>query len=259
MTTTTDTDLAALHRAVLLHPAEDTPRLMYADRLEETGQPDHAQAIRLWCTQFADRTHKYPEGVPATVAVRHFTTADGPKGRFLVPGRVSTVRIAEGVPGVQLEMSRGFISGTYLSLAAFVGGPCGRCVPENQIRDAQGRTLVYDSAGPSSAWHICPDCRGTGRTPGLAADLFRAHPIEAVRLTDRRPARNALDWEWLLREDAPGYAALPAALFDRLTGWVNQVTANARYYPEQVNAADALSRACVAYGRKLVGLPPLPA
>lgn len=33
------TDLDALYKAILQHPAEDTPRLMFADALEETGDP----------------------------------------------------------------------------------------------------------------------------------------------------------------------------------------------------------------------------
>lgn len=37
----------ALLRAILAHPDEDTPRLMYADWLDENGQPERAEFIRL--------------------------------------------------------------------------------------------------------------------------------------------------------------------------------------------------------------------
>lgn len=37
----------ALLRAILAQPDEDTPRLMYADWLDENGQPDRAEFIRL--------------------------------------------------------------------------------------------------------------------------------------------------------------------------------------------------------------------
>src|SRR6266545_1670040 len=40
-------DGAALFAAILAHPAEDTPRLAYADWLDEHGDPDRAACIRL--------------------------------------------------------------------------------------------------------------------------------------------------------------------------------------------------------------------
>jgi uncharacterized protein (TIGR02996 family) len=40
------TDLEALHRAILDHPDDDTPRLIYADALEDVGESDRAAMIR---------------------------------------------------------------------------------------------------------------------------------------------------------------------------------------------------------------------
>jgi uncharacterized protein (TIGR02996 family) len=42
-------DGEALFRAVCENPAEDTPRLVYADWLEENGRPERAEFIRLQC------------------------------------------------------------------------------------------------------------------------------------------------------------------------------------------------------------------
>lgn len=42
-------DLEALYRAVLARPEEDTPRLMYADAVEERGDPARAELIRAQC------------------------------------------------------------------------------------------------------------------------------------------------------------------------------------------------------------------
>jgi uncharacterized protein (TIGR02996 family) len=39
----------ALFRALCANPAEDAPRLMYADWLEENGHPERAEFIRLQC------------------------------------------------------------------------------------------------------------------------------------------------------------------------------------------------------------------
>ncbi len=41
------TDGDALYRAILASPEEDTPRLVYADWLDENGQPDRAEFIRV--------------------------------------------------------------------------------------------------------------------------------------------------------------------------------------------------------------------
>src|SRR4051812_32622743 len=43
------TDGEALFRAICEQPDEDTPRLVYADWLEEGGDPDRAEFIRLQC------------------------------------------------------------------------------------------------------------------------------------------------------------------------------------------------------------------
>jgi uncharacterized protein (TIGR02996 family) len=47
-------DKAALLAAILAHPDEDTPRLMYADWLDEHGQPERAEFIRIQCAPDAD-------------------------------------------------------------------------------------------------------------------------------------------------------------------------------------------------------------
>src|SRR4051812_5169077 len=47
-------DEAGLLAAILAHPDEDTPRLMYADWLQENGQPERAEFIRIQCSPDAD-------------------------------------------------------------------------------------------------------------------------------------------------------------------------------------------------------------
>lgn len=50
------TDEAALLAAIIAHPDEDTPRLMYADWLDENDRPERAEFIRLQCAVDADET-----------------------------------------------------------------------------------------------------------------------------------------------------------------------------------------------------------
>ena len=52
-------DGEALLRAVCAHPADDTPRLVYADWLEENGRPERAEFIRLQCEAW-NRSPDYP-------------------------------------------------------------------------------------------------------------------------------------------------------------------------------------------------------
>jgi uncharacterized protein (TIGR02996 family) len=52
------TDGDALLAAVIANPDEDTPRLVYADWLQENGQPERAEFIRLQCAPELDETSK---------------------------------------------------------------------------------------------------------------------------------------------------------------------------------------------------------
>lgn len=79
------TDEPALLRAVLAAPADDTPRLVYADWLDENGQPERAAFIR--------------QGVERPTWVLD----------------AKNVRLIDGA-----KLTRGFVSEIRLSLAAFV-------------------------------------------------------------------------------------------------------------------------------------------
>src|SRR4051794_18637183 len=54
------TDGEALLRAVLVNPADDAPRLVYADWLEENGTPGHAAFIRGQIKLAQAETHTDP-------------------------------------------------------------------------------------------------------------------------------------------------------------------------------------------------------
>jgi|SRR5579883_697815 len=49
-------DESALLAAIFAYPDEDTPRLIYADWLEEHGQPERAEFIRLQITLTSEYT-----------------------------------------------------------------------------------------------------------------------------------------------------------------------------------------------------------
>lgn len=83
-----------------------------------------------------------------------------------------------------------------------------------------------------------------------ARDLFAAHPITAVVISDVRPGRYG-DRYRLYPKDADAAAAVdncPYPIWRRIEGvvWLSEAAADS-----------ALSAACTAYGRRAAGLPPL--
>lgn len=216
MTTPTDTG-SQLLAAILAEPAEDTPRLVYADWLDENGHASRAAYIR--------------------GSIMHSETVlffDREPPWAVLPD------------GVTPTWSRGFVSAVTLTAAAYLGGECQRC---------GGRG--WHDTNPGDAEMNCLACNGTGRTPGLAKELFAAHPIERVTLSDKRPlqtddafGRGHPAFVWF---SGPALAATsPHHLPDSL------VYGCRAFYPTRDAALAALSAACVRHGRKLAGLPPLP-
>jgi uncharacterized protein (TIGR02996 family) len=93
-----------------------------------------------------------------------------------------------------------------------------------------------------------------------AAELFRVHPITAVRLTDREPEeRQPGGWGYYVpeRSDVLQRPHWLPRVFRRSGGSPEGV--DGVLHPSADEAAAALSLACVAYGRSLCGLPPRPA
>jgi uncharacterized protein (TIGR02996 family) len=100
---------------------------------------------------------------------------------------------------------------------------------------------------------------------GHAAELFRAQPVTAVRLSDREPYNNAANcWLWT-REGSGAFApifgaALRGELFDRLDFDIDIRNRKSwRTYRTRDAALAALSAAAVAHGRALARLSPLDA
>jgi uncharacterized protein (TIGR02996 family) len=98
------TDFEALVRAVFQNPEEDTPRLVFADFLDENDQPDRAALIRLQCekTRLPAKSDRAKElAVEEKVLLR----------------RVRAAAVDPLPEGMQVEFRRGFI---HLSANLFV-------------------------------------------------------------------------------------------------------------------------------------------
>ena len=193
-------DRDALLRTILLHPAENTPRLVYADWLQEHGGEPRAEFIR-------DTRGNWPH----VYFLWDELAASIPTAKLAGYGREDETGLPRwtfNLPHLwgKAVWDRGFVAELHLPLAAFMEH---------------------------------------------APALFRAHPIERVTLTDRRPIIGRV-WQ---RDDTlagatpeEAAAGLPRELIE--FGHRNFRTGR---------AADRwLSWRCVAYGRGLADLPALP-
>lgn len=263
MTATRPTD-AGLLAAILADPADDGPRLVFADWLDEHGQEEYAEFIRLEC-DLSILCEKRRKGTA--------TEADEDRQRKLFDRQSELIPTvypryvhpvfrwlnARGIDYGNCVFNRGgFVASVTLPTLAFVGGPCGSCADE----DRATRTAIDDIEGK------CRQCDGTGRVPGIAADLFRTQPVTRVTLSDREPfeSRKGEKFRWwdgrsiTPTRDLHPSSTLPAELYDGLTGFLPKESWDRLYtrdYPTRAAAIDALSSAAVAWGREQAGLEPL--
>jgi uncharacterized protein (TIGR02996 family) len=101
------TDADALRRAVLDRPDDDTPRLAYADFLDETGEPDRAAFVRLQC----EAARAEPDSPPARAAAEK-------AARLLAANSDHWTReLPRGV--IRPEFVRGFVERVTFDVALF--------------------------------------------------------------------------------------------------------------------------------------------
>lgn len=175
------------------------------------------------------------------------------------PHRITCGDTAERTAVPLVVVRRGFVDEiTAPALTTLFGGPCGRC---------EGRGFATRPTGTGDS--DCPDCSGTGTTPGIAAAVFRQHPVTRVVVANREPTQNVGNrcWMWVRESGMAGMRdELPSEVFDHLQPadplcpyHVFGRPGDWRSYPTRDAALDALSRACVDAGRRRAGLGPLTA
>lgn len=221
---------------VLLTPADDAPRLILADWLDEHGSEARAEFIRVQCELAREPCLRadpsYPGAGCYTPGCRHCDRAAPPARR-----------------------ERELLSHLCLVLAAET--PFGtRCVLSVDGRDESSLPVLTCRRGWVDEAYL--PCAGF---LAHAAALFAAQPVTRVGLSDRWPLALArAGWCWykvLPGQTILGAADLPLALFDRLAGGERRAVNESRWYAARDQAVEALSAACVAFGRAAAGLPPL--
>lgn len=172
-----------------------------------------------------------------------------------------------------LIVRRGFVESVTCDLATLFSGPCENCGGFGEFR-----RRLDNGDGPEGP---CPNCggkwnsgphddtdsywdRGTGRTPGVAPALFGAQPVIRVTLTDREPYSIMFGWYDAahpgLAHASTNTSLLPTELFDRLPVEGRHTKADPTgertgrrdywaWWSTRDAALDALSQACVAWGR----------
>jgi uncharacterized protein (TIGR02996 family) len=238
--TTLTADAEGLLRAILDDPEDDTPRLVYADWLEEFGDAARAEFIRVQIS-IAKVGPMSPGRGSSTFAYwleREKTLWNlpgvGGAGKFAIPSEVTES----------------------IDLAEYID-------QEGRTKGPSFKGVVWRRGFPDSIH--CPLAAFLEH----AAALFAAHPITAVTLTCRHHNTATAKPGWLvahpnwcnpdgsLKEGAGGHW-LPGCLVP--PGAVNRGTALGGgfcYFDTPQEADAALSGWCVACGRDKAGLPPL--
>ena len=116
-------DRDALYAAVLAAPADDLPRLLYADWCDDHGEPDRAEFIRVQCELAR---------LPAADA-RWGPLVDR-VGELLTPDNHARWRIPES--GLVQHFRRGFVESVYTNAGRFLqlGDELFRLAPVRELR-----------------------------------------------------------------------------------------------------------------------------
>jgi uncharacterized protein (TIGR02996 family) len=176
-----------LFRAIVEDPADDVPRLLLADVLEEAGEGERAEFIRVQCelakheAAAATRGTDFPPPpMPEGFLLRSKREALRRRERelleqhhgillpYIVGGQSYSiwpwgVRFSGGA---EFHFRRGFVASVTLTCADWCGAVC-PCYWTEQNSDG-----------------TCSRCLGTKRTGGHGPALVLAAPIEEVMLTD---------------------------------------------------------------------------
>lgn len=231
-------DREALIRTICVDPFDDAPRLALADHLDEAGDPMWSEFIRFQIRAYTLKHDHRP------------VAESGGCEKCALGRRVRIRRFRELMKRLWTDFATCWLPDKFP-------------IPDDAkqawgMGQANGRIIAELRSGASLERGLVGRLVCTHETfMRHAGKLFAYAPIINVSLTDRVPATsggNVGGYQWY--ESSANWrvtsnrSILPAALFGHLPrAPVRPIT-----YAE---AFAALSLACVRYGRKLAGLPPL--
>ena len=233
----------ALLQSVLHNPADDGVRLAYADALEEAGELERAELIRVQIALARD--FGLPSaGVPVVTGDREADMREA-----VLRHRVRQLRPVYFAEAMALAKQMSFdIREWWVEPGPWEG-----------VGGAGGNKLIYKRGFLAEV-----RCRlETWRE--LGPRLVACQPVERVVPFDKLPLRELSDENgyshiWDVYPEAitlhiHDWHILPPLFFWRLTGGRLDGDRRARVYPSPDEAYDDLSAACLGYARWPAGLP----
>lgn len=247
-------DQKAFLAAIRATPADDLPRLVLADWLDENGQPERAEFIRvqcalakmggaipnagkvvwlerrgelqgreqeLWVSNGEDWCEEFYRTTGIELYKREGSSDRWSNAKFH-PELAGEGRIHPRGNGNVLfvfTFRRGFVAEVRCNLADWYGRPCPSC-------DVGPGVRRYHTTGGDWDEAECNVCRGTNYTHGIGPRIMQEHPVTKVVLTDREPQLgnptywgpvNGFPFTWTNRHYTYGDDAshvIPQALFD---------------------------------------------
>jgi uncharacterized protein (TIGR02996 family) len=231
----------ALLRAIIDNPADEVARLVFADWLDEHGEADRAEFIRVQV-----EAARAPCGHDRAEALRR--QGGGAECRTCALRRREHDLLSEAnafLWGLGPAARAASLELPLATLWHLDGRP-----PAEKISTLFRKGFVEAVALPAQAW----------LEHGPA--LLRAAPLCAVRLCDKKPWQTASSrprerafWFW---QHSEPWDAIPNAIFALLAGEKYGESDCARRYPSVAEAWADLSAACLAHARG-EGRPPPPA
>lgn len=239
-----DDERAALLAAVIADPADDLPRLAYADWLDEYGDRadlDRAEFVRVQVELGRHDRWKTSSGVRYTIAPLAFRSAE--YKRLFQRGRVLLLENwREWTPRLSPADSFEVI----LSPRWEYGGTPAVLFRRGFVAEVRAPLAALLEYGPA----VCA-----------------AHPVEKMVATDRQPQDfGEVFGFWAYAEPHDGTERpdepddLPLELWSLLEGDVQREPSSGfRFYPSRAAALEALSAALLTYCRQAAGLTDAPA
>ena len=167
---------AAFLQAIIANPADDAVRLIFADWLDDNGEPERAEFIRVQL--------RLAELRPLSA---YFFTGEPEREEFdRLERRERELLPRQPYPSFPIRLMptwrRGFVAEINCQLSDWIGEECPECGETGVVRP------------------YCSECHGTGRVGGHGPAIVRQQPIERV-VTERKSLGYAGGWCWFTEGD----------------------------------------------------------
>ncbi len=245
-------------QAIRDRPDDDAARLIAADFLDENGNPEYAEYIRISCELDRYMVEPVVKGVrwdnPSTPLADLNRVQKGMRrgdlmafeAKFLAGSPLLWVgwqANSTWVPSFDWDWNRGFVKTVRCTLVDWYGGVCEGCYNSNERTPAGHGNWLRDD---------CKPCHGTGKVGGHGPEILRSQPVTEVA-TEKRPRGVSDRFYWWDYGRWPGTNIenedVPEDVFALLEDFLHDDSADVgcRIYPSEEAAMTALSAALIAW------------